>query len=163
MAGKLVGNPGNVVLTDGDKNILDALQQNIDRNFPEGTPTERGLRSDSQRPTCSVLVWGEAVEEFQKQHGQFDVIIGADVLYSEASLKPLVATFCLLLNSEADAIILVAFQTQYGGRLRDVFLGIASEHLTGEQLEWNSAEVKLLKSSKDDPVDLELWQLRRKR
>lgn len=161
LAGKLAGNPGNVVLTDGDENILDALQRNIDRNFPERTPTEPGPRSNSpQRPACSVLSWGEAVEEFRKQYGQFDVIIGADVLYTEASLESLVATFCLLLNSEANSIVLIAFQTQYGGRLRDTFLGIASERLIGEQLEWNSSEVKLLKSSRnDDPVDLELWRL----
>src|SRR6218665_507302 len=154
---KLVDNPSDVVLTDGDRNILDALQLNIDFNFPVIASDETGSQLLCRQPVCGELFWGERIEDFKQMHGQFDLIIGADVLYSNNSLEPLVCTACALMKTNGNSRILFAFQNKYGGYLLDNLLRIASKYcLVSRRLEWTSLEVKLLQSSEDENLGLEL-------
>lgn len=156
---KIVDNPADVVLTDGDRNILDALQLNIDWNFPIVAPNETGSQMNCRQPVCAELFWGERTEDFKQMHGQFDLIIGADILYSENSLEPLICTACALMKANGKSRILFAFQTKYGGHLLDRLLRIASKYcLVSRRLEWTSLEVKLLQSSQDENLALELWE-----
>jgi predicted nicotinamide N-methyase len=68
----------SVLLTDGDTDTLDNTRANVASNC-----------STDKNVACMQLVWGRRVEEFVDAHGQFDVIMGADIVYIEQVLEPL--------------------------------------------------------------------------
>jgi hypothetical protein len=67
----------SVTLTDGDTDTLENMRSNVASN------------ADADKVSCRQLVWGQRVQEFVGQHGEFDVIMGADIIYIEEVLSPL--------------------------------------------------------------------------
>jgi len=152
VAARLSTNPSGVVLTDGDKNIMDAIQLNIDNNFED----------QHHRPKCDVLFWGgpEEVKPFVDKHGRFDLVLGADVLYTESSLAPLIHTVCAVMADSVHAKFLIAFQPKYGGKYRDIVIALArSCDLVPSRVDWmTSRKTRLLDCVEEDDCNVELWQ-----
>ncbi|XP_078688402.1 uncharacterized protein LOC144920234 isoform X2 [Branchiostoma floridae x Branchiostoma belcheri] len=103
-AAKLCGQPGKVVMTDHNENVLELLQENIDSNFEEG----------EERPSCEFLDWCMGVERFKKRYGTFDVVLGADIVYSERTIMPMLSTARTLLAEKPSSVFLLV----YVGRLK---------------------------------------------
>lgn len=161
VAGKLVDDPSRVVLTDGDEHVFDALEANVERNFPEtecpcADPAGIGPTSFRGPPKLEVLYWGEQVEEFKQKHGTFDVILGADVLYHGPCVQPLLETVRDLLK-DSTSRYLMAFQRQFGLRHKDLLLETAPAVGLGyKYVDWN--DVRTILESKD-PGYRESWDV----
>lgn len=84
-----------VVATDGDELALSALAKNVALN--------------ASRVVVRRLVWGDAGEaqRLVTDFDGFDVVLGADVVYDERALAPLVATVATLLKP--NGIFVLAF------------------------------------------------------
>ena len=67
----------SVTLTDGDTDTLQNMRSNV------------ALNTDAETVSCRQLVWGHSVQEFVDQHGTFDTIMGADIIYIDEVLEPL--------------------------------------------------------------------------
>ncbi|XP_066290537.1 uro-adherence factor A-like isoform X2 [Branchiostoma lanceolatum] len=103
-ASKLCGRPSKVFMTDHNENVLELLQENIESNFGEG----------EDRPTCEFLDWCTGVERFKKRYGTFDVVLGADIVYSERTIMPMLSTVRALLAEKPSSVFLLV----YVGRLK---------------------------------------------
>ncbi|GKY90519.1 hypothetical protein MPSEU_000025600 [Mayamaea pseudoterrestris] len=68
----------SVILTDGDTDTLDNCRANVATNCNVG-----------MNVSCRQLVWGRRVDEFVHTLGQYDVVMGADIIYLEQVLEPL--------------------------------------------------------------------------
>eukprot|EP00058_Branchiostoma_floridae_P019166 XP_002604655.1 hypothetical protein BRAFLDRAFT_126793 [Branchiostoma floridae] len=115
-AAKLCGQPSKVFMTDHNENVLELLQENIDSNFEEG----------EDRPTCEFLDWNTGVERFKKRYGTFDVVLGADIVYSERTILPMLSTARALLAEKPSSVFLLV----YVGRLKvydDMFRECSTE------------------------------------
>ncbi|XP_078600411.1 protein N-lysine methyltransferase METTL21A-like [Branchiostoma floridae x Branchiostoma japonicum] len=95
---------GTVILTDHEERVLQITRMNIAANFP----------SQPDTPRCAHLSWGENVEEFRKQHGQFDLILGSDVVYKEDAIPQLFQTVGTLLSLNDSSSFLLAYDTRGG-------------------------------------------------
>ncbi|XP_066264065.1 protein N-lysine methyltransferase METTL21A-like isoform X2 [Branchiostoma lanceolatum] len=95
---------GKVILTDHEERVLQITRMNIAANFP----------SQSDSPRCAHLTWGENVEEFRKQHGQFDLILGSDIVYNEDAIPRLFRTVQALLALNDCSTFLLAYDTRGG-------------------------------------------------
>ena len=69
-----------MTLTDGDTDTLENMRVNVAANSNVG---------DTCSVSCEQLVWGRRVDDFVDKHGQFDTILGADIIYIEEALGPL--------------------------------------------------------------------------
>lgn len=69
--------PAKVILSDGDVDVLERLQKNIQDN---ATSSETVV-------SCAQLVWGQHLNAFEEQHGKFDVIIASECMYMSPSLQ----------------------------------------------------------------------------
>lgn len=77
----------SICITDGDTETLKTLRKNL-----------RANRSRSN-VFCQQLLWGKASSQpFLEQHGTFDVILAADVLYAASIIVPLLETIDMLLS-----------------------------------------------------------------
>lgn len=86
-----------VVLTDGDIHALKQLRENVQENNLGTTPTNKNTE-------CRQLLWGKSahLESFQSTYGRFDIILGADVIYTKTSIDPLFETVVELLARNGD-------------------------------------------------------------
>ena len=84
-----------VLMTDGDTNVLDNLRYNIEKN---GVEKEANNNATDRNLHCAQLIWGRNVDEFLQIHGQYDVILAADCVYMVPSLKPLWKTIQKLIT-----------------------------------------------------------------
>jgi len=78
-----------LVLTDGNDEILQLLQRNIDLN-----------RTPHKEVKCCKLRWGHASDIDTLHHlapNGFDIILGADIIYTTDSVEPLLDTVQQLL------------------------------------------------------------------
>lgn len=98
-----------VVLTDGDTDTLRQLRANVQRNVTSTTGSTATI-------ACRQLLWGtEPAMEFlqqqqQQQQTQFDVILGADLIYVHAMVERLWETVEKLLSTtNPDACFLMAY------------------------------------------------------
>ena len=93
-----------VCITDGDSFTLASLRENIARNIVLCPPS---------KVSCRQLRWGIKLMEFQSHcgqtipDGQFDVILGSDIIYVESILTPLFETVSHLL--QPDGIFILAY------------------------------------------------------
>ena len=82
----------HVFVTDGDIDVLNNLRFNVHRN----------LMGDAESSDCPIecpqLIWGKNLDEYEKQFGKQDVIIGADCVYMPSSLEPMWQTVDKLLE-----------------------------------------------------------------
>ncbi|KAL7546560.1 hypothetical protein ACHAWF_009886 [Thalassiosira exigua] len=84
----------DVTMTDGDTQTLQQMRANVQENCGGSENTTGNAIS------CRQLIWGAPhMETFSAQYGKFDVILGADVIYTEESVKPLFDTVAHLLKS----------------------------------------------------------------
>jgi len=89
-----------LVLTDGDDAVLLILQVHL------------RLNRCQRQTTCAKLSWGVGLSDFSERHGKFDFIIGADVVYEEASIRPLWQTVSALLSDEPEAHFVLVQETR---------------------------------------------------
>lgn len=76
----------SVLLTDGDRAVLDNLRHNARLNGLGGTAS------------CPQLIWGGArARDFERAHGKQDVILATDCVYVTKSVRPLFETVSELL------------------------------------------------------------------
>jgi hypothetical protein len=78
----------HVTLTDGAPEVVRLLQRNTARNIAAIEACGGSISA------CHMLRWGEwdDVERACSKHGPFDIIIGADLLYSPSGYTPLLDT-----------------------------------------------------------------------
>lgn len=96
----------SVVLTDGDTDVLPKLRQNLKDN-----------QSSTGKVSVHQLLWGkDSGENFLKHHGPlFDVILGADLVYSPRVIAPLWETVGALLGPESIFIMAYCSRRNDGG------------------------------------------------
>lgn len=80
--------PEEVILSDGDVDVLERLQNNIEQN-----PT-----SNDTEVTSAQLVWGQNLDKFEEEHGKFNVIIASECMYMSPSLLTIWETCMHLLE-----------------------------------------------------------------
>ena len=106
----------NVLATDGDIDVLENLQNNINENASTRTDeNDDSYYEDSKTDgivqpnliSCPQLIWGEDLQKFKDEYGQQQVMMGTDVLYFPACVNPLWETVTELL--EKDGLFLLAF------------------------------------------------------
>jgi len=89
-----------VVMTDGDEAVLLILQVHL------------RLNRCHSRTSCEKLSWGSGLTQFGERQGRFDLILGADVVYEEASIRPLWQTVVALLSFEPQARFVLVQETR---------------------------------------------------
>eukprot|EP01117_Protostelium_nocturnum_P007453 TRINITY_DN2665_c0_g1_i2.p1 TRINITY_DN2665_c0_g1~~TRINITY_DN2665_c0_g1_i2.p1 ORF type:complete len:159 (-),score=42.27 TRINITY_DN2665_c0_g1_i2:21-497(-) len=83
-----------VILTDYDEDAIQLLEGNLDLNYSE---------NDTKKPLVSKLVWGDdaSMSQFNEKHPSgFDFIIGSDIVYYTAAVRPLFVTADRLLSQK---------------------------------------------------------------
>lgn len=80
--------PAKVILSDGDVDVLERLEKNIEQN-----PLDNETLVSSEQ-----LVWGQNLDAFEKEHGLFDVIIASECMYMSPSLQTIWETVNHLLD-----------------------------------------------------------------
>ncbi|KAL3826617.1 hypothetical protein ACHAXA_010542 [Cyclostephanos tholiformis] len=97
----------NVVMTDGDNRALDRMRENVRRNCDDvGDASITGRNAIA----CRQLIWGKPhAGKFLERNGKYDVIIGADVIYTRESVQPLLDTVVSLLNEPNGQFVLSRF------------------------------------------------------
>eukprot|EP01119_Soliformovum_irregulare_P019559 TRINITY_DN6221_c0_g1_i1.p1 TRINITY_DN6221_c0_g1~~TRINITY_DN6221_c0_g1_i1.p1 ORF type:complete len:236 (-),score=35.29 TRINITY_DN6221_c0_g1_i1:6-713(-) len=121
----------SVILSDYDDPSLELLETNVEENFSSD-------ESRSHRPQCQKLIWGNSIsmEEIKQLHGPFDTIIGSDIIYYKAAVKPLLQTIRLLLSDDPDAVFILCNQAGRFGNNEDEFLeGLEENHLIKEDID----------------------------
>ena len=100
-----------VVLTDGDTEALANLRCNLRANqLCATTDTDTSVNTGPPATVSShQLVWGQNVSQFRQRHGQFDVILGADIIYIADVLEPLWNTVTELLRPCPGSVFLLAY------------------------------------------------------
>ncbi|OEU06206.1 hypothetical protein FRACYDRAFT_255678 [Fragilariopsis cylindrus CCMP1102] len=95
-----------VMMTDADTITLEKMRFNVTQNCSStftSTDTESGIAtsSGSSRTSssidCKQLIWNEQLEIFHQKYGNWDTILGADVIYTRESLEPLFDTVLFFL------------------------------------------------------------------
>jgi len=84
------------------------------------------LNRCQRQTTCEKLFWGVGLSEFGECHGRFDFIIGADVVYEEAAIRPLWQTVSALLSDEPGARFILVQETR-SQRLIDEAIVVGQE------------------------------------
>lgn len=100
----------SVVLTDGDTQTLKQMRENIKHNCGDDAfdCTNNGT-ANNQIIACRQLIWGSPHMETFVQHGKYDTIIGADVVYTQESVQPLLDTVAFLLEEPHGQFVLSRF------------------------------------------------------
>ena len=153
VAAKLSLDPSRVLLTDGDQHIFDALDVNLEQNF------------SNNKPRSAYLWWGDNLQAFRESHGSYDVILGADVLYGESCVLPLIQTVQYLLKDDNSRYLMV-FQKQFGGRFKDSLLDSAEAcGLDYRQIDWESTRGDLdqIHLGCRETLDVEFFEFMKKK
>ncbi|ESN97848.1 hypothetical protein HELRODRAFT_177484 [Helobdella robusta] len=110
LAAKLSDDPSKVFLTDNNDHVLELLQKNIESNF----------ENSCYKPVCSNLSWGkDHLKTFTDKHGSdFNMLLGADVVYWPASVSLFIETVQHFLKNLKLELLLVGSSTW------DVFLAV---------------------------------------
>ncbi|KAL3804815.1 hypothetical protein ACHAW5_007266 [Stephanodiscus triporus] len=96
-----------VIMTDGDTQTLRRLRENVRHNCVE---VGEASITESNAIECRQLIWGSPhMEKFLAEHGQFDTVIGADVIYTQDSVQPLLDTVVCMLKKPHGQFVLSRF------------------------------------------------------
>ena len=95
----------SVMMTDGDTQTLQQMRQNVLLNCDDTSTSA----TDSTKISCRQLIWGSPHMENFLQHGKYDTIIGADVIYTQGSVQPLLETVACLLKRPHGQFVLSRF------------------------------------------------------
>lgn len=107
-----------VTLTDRSV-ALDLLQYNVDQNEAHLQPSV----------TVAELDWGHNLDEFAAVSSEWDVIIGADIVYMEDTFDALLATLRQMCGKNTD--VYLACKIRYDRDLK--FLHLMKEHFLWEK------------------------------
>eukprot|EP01026_Neomeris_dumetosa_P034554 TRINITY_DN27756_c0_g1_i7.p1 TRINITY_DN27756_c0_g1~~TRINITY_DN27756_c0_g1_i7.p1 ORF type:complete len:281 (-),score=32.22 TRINITY_DN27756_c0_g1_i7:151-993(-) len=111
-----------VLLTDGNDKAIPYLKSNLRQNSHQVV---------SERIKCCRLIWGDAndaqhARSFVMQNGCFDIVLGADVMYSSHAVEPFFSSCHQLLTQQVQSVA-------QGGRL--IILCHAQRGVQGEQID----------------------------
>lgn len=111
---------GHVVLTDGDTLTLRQTRQNVQQNCHDN--------NSNNNIECRQLIWGNPsqLQSLLDKYGRLDTILGADVVYTEASLEPLFDTVAALLEPKSGRFVLSRV-TKWNDVSDDTVLGAAKQ------------------------------------
>ena len=130
-----------VLMTDGDTNVLDNLRYNIGENNLNRVDNTRVVE-------CTQLIWGRDVDKFSETNGRYDVMIAAECLYMVPSLKPLWETVQKLLSPSGVFI----FTNPNNQVDIDMVLEVASQyHFTWTTIGQAKGKVYLFRSEETPP------------
>jgi len=79
----------NVLMTDGDSDVLENLRYNVNLNINRANPRASLI-------SCPQLIWGRNLDQFEK----VNVMLACDCIYMTPSLKPLWETVHQLLEPD---------------------------------------------------------------
>lgn len=114
----------NVTMTDGDTHSLQKMRDNVRQNCDGGNGDARVTSGGTIE--CRQLLWGSPhMEKFLSHHRQYDTILGADVIYTEASIEPLFDTVACLLKTDGQFIL--SRYSKWNGVEDDVVIKAAKE------------------------------------
>jgi hypothetical protein len=93
----------HVMMTDADTITLEKMRLNVKQNCScdndTTDTTDTSDTSDTARSIdCKQLIWNEQLETFHNKYGNWDTILGADVIYTRESLEPLFDTVLFFLQ-----------------------------------------------------------------
>ena len=98
-----------VTMTDGDNHVLKQMRENVSSNCKSTRDDGDDDTDRSNNITCRQLLWGTThAQKFLESNGQqhYDVILGADVIYTESSIEPLFDTVACLLQKPDGIFVL---------------------------------------------------------
>ena len=85
-----------VVMSDGDTKTLKGMRENVQHNCDAGANI-----------ACRQLLWGSPyMEKYVEEHGTYDTMLGADIIYTIESLQPLFDTVACLLKKPQGIFVL---------------------------------------------------------
>jgi len=105
-----------VVMTDGDIHALKQMRENVksntcidnnesdnnesDNNESDNNESNNNESNSKRLMECRQLIWGSKAhsELFRSTYGSFDVVLGADVIYTQESTEPLFDTVVELMK-----------------------------------------------------------------
>ena len=120
-----------VIMSDGDTDVLEQMRKNVDYNLqiPGGS---------TMVLPCRQVIWQKNVEDFRQRWcvreqniDGFDIIMGADIIYTETAIEPLFDTVTSLLSkNNPKAKFLLAYAR------RNVKVDMVLEHAKKCGLQW---------------------------
>mmetsp|Transcript_8633 Transcript_8633/g.15140 ORF Transcript_8633/g.15140 Transcript_8633/m.15140 type:complete len:263 (-) Transcript_8633:249-1037(-) len=93
-----------IIMTDGDTHVLQKLRENVRQNC--GSGDNDAMTADNNAIECRQLLWGSPHMEKFSELEKFDTILGADVIYTEASIPPLFDTVAFFLKKPRGRFVL---------------------------------------------------------
>ncbi|CAM9674853.1 unnamed protein product [Chrysoparadoxa australica] len=99
LCSKLVGEEGEVLITDGGEEFGDEALQTL----------EECIATNESKASLERLTWGCHLEFMEEHPTGFDLVMAADVIYEEEAIVPLLLTVCDLLKLREGSIFLLAF------------------------------------------------------
>lgn len=113
-----------VALTDADTITLERMRMNVEKNCPNN--------SDEHSIGCRQLIWNNMIQ--MEECGNFDTILGADVIYTIESLDPLFDTVAYFLEKGGNtACFILSRYVKYGAIADETVLDAAK----ARNLVWN--------------------------
>ena len=116
-----------VTMTDGDNHVLKQMRENVSSNCK--STRDDGDDIDHSKITCRQLLWGTAhAQKFLESNGQqhYDIILGADVIYTESSIEPLLDTVACLLQ-KPDGIFVLSRHNKWFNIENDMIIELAKK------------------------------------
>ena len=86
-----------VLLTDGEANLLPNVRHNV--SLAAASPEARAPVG------VACLNWGDDPSALSEAHGRFDVLLGADLIYSSGAPRPLAAAIGALVRPNGAALL----------------------------------------------------------
>mmetsp|Transcript_5561 Transcript_5561/g.8124 ORF Transcript_5561/g.8124 Transcript_5561/m.8124 type:complete len:265 (+) Transcript_5561:95-889(+) len=119
-----------VVLTDGDTDVLANMRDNVASNTLNEHKSENTI-------SCHQLRWGKSnhdTEVLATHFGKFDIILASDVIYMEEAIEPLFDTIMELLTMKKNGMVWLSYARRNVGI--DAVLSCAQRH----GLQWTTPE-----------------------
>mmetsp|Transcript_21435 Transcript_21435/g.46567 ORF Transcript_21435/g.46567 Transcript_21435/m.46567 type:complete len:259 (-) Transcript_21435:60-836(-) len=91
----------SVMMTDGDTPSLLKMRENVRQNCGAGD----AMSTENNTIVCRQLFWGSPHMEKFLEHGKYDMILGADVIYTPPSVQPLLDTVACLLKPHGQFVL----------------------------------------------------------
>lgn len=102
----------NMMMTDGDSHALQRMRVNVRENCGDSDAISKSCYGTLD---CRQLLWGSPhMEGFSESDEKFDVIIGADIIYTEASIEPLFDTVAYFMKKTSGQFVLSRYNKWNG-------------------------------------------------
>ena len=111
------------VMTDADTHTLQKMRENVHKNCNVDDATNHNNTLE-----CKQLIWGSPhMEKFKNEHGVYDTILAADVIYTNSSIEPLFDTVACLLKP--NGIFVLSRYNKWFGIEDAAIIGVAEKKL----------------------------------